>query len=219
MTQLYIGPIRPHRVGEGPGLRTTIWVSGCSLQCVGCHNPELWPRASGQLVPVDEILSAALTSGDGRVSLVGGEPLDQPDGVAALCKALRDHNIHIIVYTGYVYERLLDKLAATPAIEQVLATADVLVDGPYIAALNDPNLQFRGSRNQRVIDLVQTRLQRRLCLLDWDTVVRIVIRRGQVQIPVCDVTQPILHGLTGSVIAVETCGRLPASVNTDETGS
>jgi anaerobic ribonucleoside-triphosphate reductase activating protein len=209
MNQLYIGAIHPHCTGEGPGLRTAVYVSGCSIRCPHCQNPHLFERSAGRAMSVSDVMALILDSHDGRVSVLGGEPLDQPDGVASLCTALRGQGIHIIIYTGYLYERLLAKSALSPALHNILNTADILVDGSYVEALKDENIQYRGSRNQRVIDLAQTRASGNLTLLDWDSRITITIRPGSISIPVCDATRSLIESLGGAVTE-HVCGHLPA---------
>lgn len=100
------------------------------------------------------------------VTLSGGDPMGQPSACADIVEHLKDIGVHVIVYTGFTFEQLI--CANNAAIEKVLDLADVLVDGPFIAALRDESLAYRGSSNQRVIDLARTRQTGILCLLDWD---------------------------------------------------
>lgn len=99
------------------------------------------------------------------VTLSGGEPLAQPEACAKIVTHLKDAGIHVVVYSGFIYEDIVR--AEDPAIDRVLALADVLVDGPFVVALRDESLAYRGSSNQRVIDLTNTRQTGRLRLLDW----------------------------------------------------
>jgi len=122
-------------------------------------------------------IKAGGTLGDAGVSLVGGEPLAQPEECAALCVALRDLGIHTIVYTGLVYEDILGLVEVVPAYQVILDHADVLVDGPFVRAEYDPDIAYRGSRNQRVIDLRATRARGCVVALkEWDEQAAIVIR-------------------------------------------
>ena len=100
------------------------------------------------------------------VTLSGGDPFAQPQACAEIVARIKDIGIHTIVYTGFTYEELLR--AGDPAINKVLIFADVLIDGPFVAKLRDESLAYRGSSNQRVIDLVNTRQTGNLFLLDWD---------------------------------------------------
>jgi anaerobic ribonucleoside-triphosphate reductase activating protein len=153
---------------EGPGRRSSLLLSGCKLACGGCWVPFLHPTEAGVLVPVERLADALLDSAYERdgVSLLGGEPMLQPDGLQALVQALRAHGCpHIVVYSGYTYERLRRTAEQRPAIGAVLDEVNVLIDGPYVEALADRAGRWMGSRSQRVIDLVATRCTRRVVLL------------------------------------------------------
>jgi anaerobic ribonucleoside-triphosphate reductase activating protein len=154
-----IADIKFGSVVDGPGVRTAVWFAGCPIRCPGCYNSHLWPADSGQETSLEVVLGAIRHGrqvGDQGVTLVGGEPLAQPRAAAALCLALRMLRIHTIVYTGFCLENIIDAAQVIPAYWTILTSADVLVDGPFIQEEADPRCQYRGSRNQRVIDLRQT---------------------------------------------------------------
>ncbi len=145
---------------EGPGRRSSLLVVGCTIRCRGCWTSSLHPEDAGTVVPVDILADALLDPAHERdgVSVLGGEPMQQPEGLLALVRALRAHGCpHILVYSGYTYERLRCMAKREPAIGAVLDTTDVLVDGPFVQALADRGGPWTGSQNQRVIDLVATR--------------------------------------------------------------
>ena len=157
--QVRIASIKFGSVVDGPGVRTAVWFAGCPIRCPGCYNSHLWPADSGRETPLQVVLDAIRHGrqvGDQGVTLVGGEPLAQPRAAAALCLALRMLRIHTIVYTGFYLEDVIDMAQVTPGYWTILTSADVLVDGPFIQGEADPRCQYRGSRNQRVIDLRQT---------------------------------------------------------------
>lgn len=171
---------------DGPGSRTVLWFAGCPLACPGCINRQLWPADSGEAIPVGTAVQRLLDGralGDHGVTFLGGEPTAQPDALAALCEAVAAEwpatrgYPRVIVYSGYTYEALRDR--RHPSVDRALALADVLVDGPYVAARAHPDLGFRGSANQRVIDLPATAAAGRVVTLDWDSP-RIHIIRGRV---------------------------------------
>ena len=169
--------IRHHSVVDGPGVRTAIFLQGCVHRCKGCLNHALWPFDGGVEVTVGEVLCEighSLAEGDVGVTLTGGDPLCQPEAAAALCIALRGAGVHTIVYTGFVYEDLLEIEGVVPAIGQVLDAADVLVDGPYVQELDDGSLPYRGSTNQRIIDLPTTRSSGQVATISWNPVVSIL---------------------------------------------
>jgi anaerobic ribonucleoside-triphosphate reductase activating protein len=154
---------------EGPGRRSSVLLSGCALACPSCWVPALHAPEAGSLVPVDIMAEALLDPAYERdgVSILGGEPFLQPEGLLALIQALRARGCpHIVCYSGYTYEGLLRRSVHQPAIVQVLDEVDVLIDGPYVAALADRAGPWTGSGNQRVIDLGATRRAGQLALLD-----------------------------------------------------
>jgi len=135
---------------NGEGWRSVIFFSGCPHKCKGCHNPETWDFNSGEPISVDELTSMVLKNSsyiDG-VTLSGGEPFQERniDELLILINNLKKHNLTIWCYSGYKYEDLL----INPMFRKLLDKIDVLIDGPYIEELFDPNLKFRGSSNQSV---------------------------------------------------------------------
>lgn len=145
---------------EGPGRRSVAKFQGCVLRCVGCAAQSSWDSAGGYLVPVGRLADALLESSYERdgISLLGGEPFLQPVALRALVRALRERGCgHILVYSGYTYERLRRMARTTSAIDDILAGVDMLIDGPFVAALADQAGPWTGSGNQRVIDLTATR--------------------------------------------------------------
>lgn len=135
---------------DGPGFRTAIYAAGCPNGCPGCHNPESWDINRGQWMSTDEILQKVLADDFADVTFSGGDPMYQPEGFAELASAIkRKSQKNIWCYTGYTFEKLLKN----PRQAQLLEYIDVLVDGRYRQELRDEDLQFRGSSNQRLIDV------------------------------------------------------------------
>ena len=135
---------------DGPGFRTTIYCAGCPNRCPGCHNPQSWDIANGREVEVEEILEVILADPFADVTFSGGDPMFQPQGFAALARAIKERsNKNIWCYTGYLFEQLIEN----PAQRELLELVDVLVDGRFVEALMDDQLHFRGSSNQRIIDV------------------------------------------------------------------
>ncbi len=132
---------------DGPGLRTSIYLAGCDHHCPGCHNPSTWPHNAGEDVSIDEIVEH-VAANDFDVTLTGGDPLYQPQGVKILVNRLKQIGLNVWLYTGFTYEEITARHELCDAIAEV----DVVVDGPFIASLKDENLMFRGSSNQRLID-------------------------------------------------------------------
>ena len=135
---------------DGPGFRTSVYSSGCPHHCPGCHNPQSWSIDNGHPVEIEEILKVILDDPFADVTFTGGDPMFQPQGFTALAKAIKQHsNKNIWCYTGYRFEELLQNPAQRTLLEQI----DTLVDGRFIEALKDEELRFRGSSNQRIIDV------------------------------------------------------------------
>lgn len=144
----------PETIVDGEGIRYSIYFAGCSHHCKGCHNPEGHNPNSGKLLSDDvldqmikEMQSNPLLDG---ITLSGGDPFYNPQEMLAILKKLKNETqLNIWCYTGYVYEDLLEDKERKP----LLAYIDVLVDGPFIQEEFSPTLQFRGSKNQRIIKL------------------------------------------------------------------
>lgn len=133
---------------DGPGLRTSIYFAGCSHHCPGCHNPQSWDAAGGVEMSIDEIV-AVIDENDFNVTFSGGDPLLQAEGVGELARRLKADGRTVWCYTGYTYE----EVAAEPRFADLLENIDVLVDGRFVEALRDVTLRFRGSSNQRLVDV------------------------------------------------------------------
>ena len=136
---------------DGPGIRMTVFAQGCPHHCPGCHNPETWAFGCGTPVPVEALLEEVqknpLCKG---VTFSGGEPFAQPEGFAKLAKLLKAQGYEVASYTGYTFEQLLE---GTPAQRALLDTIDVLIDGPFLLSEKSLELNFRGSRNQRILNV------------------------------------------------------------------
>ena len=196
---------------EGPGPRTVIWFQGCPIRCPGCYNSHLWPFEGGHKMSVEDVLKQVrpgLARGDVGVSLVGGEPLAQPEVCAELSAALREMGVHVVVYSGLVYEDIASLVTVISAFQMILNHADVLVDGPFIRSEYDPAIAYRGSRNQRVIDLRATRECGHLVTLDqeWDQHLAITIRPGGTLVMPARVS-PMF---AGSRARARNCGQTPS---------
>ena len=135
---------------DGPGFRTTIYCAGCPNHCPGCHNPQSWDIGNGHDVDIEDILEVILADPFADVTFSGGDPMFQPEGFTALAIAIRERSSkNIWCYTGCLFEQVLENPAQRALLEQV----DVLVDGRFVEALRDEQLRFRGSSNQRIIDV------------------------------------------------------------------
>lgn len=141
---------------DGPGLRLTVFVQGCPHHCPGCHNPETHDPAGGTERPV-EVLQALLTANPlvEGLTLSGGEPFQQAEACGALAAFAHQQGLNVWTYTGYRYEELA--AAGRPDWDALLRETDVLVDGPFLESLKSYGALFRGSTNQRLIDMKATR--------------------------------------------------------------
>ena len=136
---------------DGPGIRVTVFCQGCPHHCVGCHNPETWEFGCGTKVTERQILAEVLKNPLCRgVTFSGGEPFAQPEGFAVLARLLKEKGYEVASYTGYTFEQLL---GGTPEQRKLLESIDVLIDGPFVQAEKSLELSFRGSRNQRILDV------------------------------------------------------------------
>lgn len=137
---------------DGPGFRFACFVQGCPHGCPGCHNPDSHDPAGGQEMSVEEVarqlLKNPLTDG---LTLSGGEPFAQAEDCLALAKIAHGHGLNVWSYSGWTFEYLRDQ--GTPEQKALLAELDVLVDGPFLLSERTLALPWRGSRNQRVVDV------------------------------------------------------------------
>lgn len=137
---------------DGPGLRFVCFVQGCPHHCPGCHNPDSHDPNGGTEMTTDEVIEQMLANPltDG-LTLSGGEPFDQAEDCLAIARAAHAHGLNVMAYTGWTYEHLLQD--GSEAQKALLSEVDILVDGPFLIAERTLNLPWRGSRNQRVIDM------------------------------------------------------------------
>ena len=150
---------------DGKGFRFVIFTQGCLHHCKGCHNPETWAMDGGTLMDISEIEEKVARNGllDG-ITFSGGDPFYQPEACAKIAKWAKERGLNIWAYTGFLYEELLNM----PEVKEFLDLVDVLVDGPFILEEKSLLLNFRGSKNQRVIDLNETKKTGMVSLLDVD---------------------------------------------------
>ena len=197
--------------GEGPRANVRITVAGCSIRCKGCFNAQLW-ESKGDYMGVRRLMNIVqqgVFAGSSGVVIVGGEPTDQPVALAIFLLALRLFFPQMVVtlYTGHHLQKIR---RMRPDLWPVLMLIDYLVDGPYVAGSSDPeNLGYRGSSNQKVIDMRATRRARfrKIVTADWDN--RIVFAGSAVSAPPKFFKGGLFDDDVKSVIAEE-CGRLGA---------
>jgi anaerobic ribonucleoside-triphosphate reductase activating protein len=151
-TYLHIAQTVACTEAEGPGKRFALWFQGCPLRCPGCCNPEMLPFEGGRATALTELMekiqSAAFEHGIEGITLLGGEPLAHAAGASSLGARIRDLGLSVMVFSGYTLDeawRLSD-----PAVAQLLALTDILVDGPYDRALPETRRRWIGTANQQV---------------------------------------------------------------------
>ena len=139
---------------DGPGIRFVIFCQGCSHHCPGCHNQETHDPMGGREYDLDTILNA-LTANPmiQGVTFSGGEPFEQAEGMAALAERILEKGYGIWAYSGYTFEQILNRGTTDPAVMELLKRCSVLIDGPFMEEEKTLNLPFRGSANQRILDV------------------------------------------------------------------
>lgn len=149
---------------DGPGWRTSVYAAGCRHACPGCHNPETWPLSAGEELTVDEVFQRVHDT-EGDITFSGGDPLYQAPAFTELARRIKQElHRNIWCYTGFLYE----EVAADAQMSLILPHIDVLVDGPFVQTRRDTDLLFRGSSNQRLIDVQASLNSNRPVLLDYN---------------------------------------------------
>ena len=171
---MHYGEIKKFDIADGPGVRVTLFVSGCTNRCEGCFQPQTWDFCFGRPFTretEDELLAALAPDYIAGRTLVGGEPCE-PENQRALLPFVRRvretlPQKTIWAYSGFTYDGELLREGSHPRCEvtdELLSLLDVLVDGRFVLAQKDISLRFRGSRNQRILDLRKTRAQGQIVL-------------------------------------------------------
>jgi anaerobic ribonucleoside-triphosphate reductase activating protein len=167
--KLQIAGIVDDSIVDGDGCRLTVFVQGCARRCPGCQNPETQPMEGGRTIDTTAILQQMaenpILSG---ITFSGGEPFLQPAPLASLARAVHQRGLDVWSYSGFTLEELTERAEKDKATRALLNELDVLVDGPYEEEQRDLTLHFRGSRNQRVIDMKKTKKSGRIVLLYTD---------------------------------------------------
>ena len=157
---LRIAGITYESLVDGPGMRVAVFTQGCDLGCPNCHNPGSHDPNLGREFTVAQLVRTVKKPGPGRafaqgVTFSGGEPFMQAALLAEVAQKLKSTGWDVVTYTGHTLEKLIAK--NDPGINALLSETDILIDGPYIDELRDLDLPFRGSTNQRVIDMNEMR--------------------------------------------------------------
>lgn len=159
--KLRIAGIVDDSVVDGPGVRYAIFTQGCSHNCPGCHNPDTHDYNAGTPVdPAEIIADLRQFKYLNAVTLSGGEPLDQPEAVLELVVRLKELGYNVLVFSGYTF----DEIMADPAKTVIMQYTDTLVDGRFDISRQSYDLNYRGSANQRIIDVPASLSQKNVCL-------------------------------------------------------
>ena len=145
---------------DGPGFRTSIYCAGCGHQCPGCNNPQSWAFDGGREMTTQQLMKIITADPFANVTFSGGDPMYQAAGFAELAHAIHEQtNKDIWCFTGFTFESLIQDDQ-----RELLRQIDVLVDGPFVERLKNPDLLFRGSSNQRLIDVPASLYEGRVVL-------------------------------------------------------
>lgn len=159
-----LASIAEESVVDGPGLRYVIFTQGCIRACPGCHNPQTHSFQGGKLVNIDTIFNDIKKNPLIRgVTFSGGEPFLQSNSLVNLAKRLKVIRYHLLSYTGFLFEELLTDNNYL----SFLKVLDVIIDGPFILEKKSLMLRFRGSHNQRIIDVHSSLVQNKVILCPW----------------------------------------------------
>ncbi|MDO4481812.1 MAG: anaerobic ribonucleoside-triphosphate reductase activating protein [Bacillota bacterium] len=158
--ELRISGIVRESIVDGPGMRFVVFCQGCPHRCEGCHNPQTHDFEGGNMCSTDRLLEEIrkdpILKG---VTFSGGEPFCQPKEFCELADGILDMGMDIIVYSGYTFEELLKLGEDNPYITELLKKCDILIDGRFELEKRSLALPFRGSTNQRIIDLKKSMLE------------------------------------------------------------
>jgi anaerobic ribonucleoside-triphosphate reductase activating protein len=149
---------------DGPGLRYVIFAQGCQHCCPYCQNPESWDINAGKEFSVKQVIRLLKQQKKTKrgVTFSGGEPFLQAVELAEVAQSARQLGWDVVTYTGFTYEELVADNSS--GVKALLSASDILIDGKYIHALRDAKLKFRGSSNQRMIDIAETQKNGRVVL-------------------------------------------------------
>lgn len=152
--EIRIAGIVNDSIVDGPGFRLAVFTQGCPHDCPGCHNPKTHAFDGGRLESTDRIVETMADNPllDG-LTLTGGEPFCQPEACARLAHEAKRLGLNVWAYSGWTYEQLMKRAEDEPQIHNLLSAVDVLVDGPFLLSQRTLELRFRGSKNQRLIDV------------------------------------------------------------------
>jgi anaerobic ribonucleoside-triphosphate reductase activating protein len=157
MLKISVAQIVPSTEAEGPGRRFALWFQGCPLRCPGCCNPEMLPFEGGHSTPLHAVMGqlrrAAAEHGVEGITLLGGEPIAHATGAAVVARETQAAGLSVMVFSGYTLNEI--RGMTDPAVAELLAHTDILVDGPYVRELRETRRRWIGSSNQQIHFLTQ----------------------------------------------------------------
>lgn len=158
-------PLQFDSIVDGPGIRIVVWCQGCRHKCIACHNPQTHDINLGTLYNIDDLKTQIENSNlQSGITLSGGEPFLQSSALLDIVATAKIKGLNIWAYTGFTYEYLL----GNPQMYELLKEVDILVDGKYEEALSDYQLRYKGSSNQRIIDVQASILANHIVLSSYD---------------------------------------------------
>lgn len=163
-------PLQCDSIVDGEGLRTVLWTQGCIHNCFGCHNPGTHSFTGGYLEDVEEVKEeiSKLHNQDG-ITLSGGDPFCQVESCLEIAKYCQSIGLNVWCYTGYTYEELMELMKKNSKVLEFLKNIDVLVDGRFVLEKKSYDVQFRGSTNQRIIDVPKSlKLKKAVTIKKYD---------------------------------------------------
>ncbi|AAO34903.1 anaerobic ribonucleoside-triphosphate reductase-activating protein [Clostridium tetani] len=166
MNYLQVAGFLDNSLANGKGLRSVLFLSGCNHKCKGCHNLIMQDFKYGDRVKIDEIMDRV----KGNIPIIrgvtfsGGEPLEQAENLARLASMIKKENLNIWCYTGYEFEYILDNMNKINGWKNLIENIDILVDGTFQKDKNKPKLKYKGSSNQRIIDVQKSLIAKKIIL-------------------------------------------------------
>lgn len=164
--KIKIAHIIQDSIVDGPGIRLTIFTQGCVHNCLGCHNPETHSFSGGFYMEIDKILELVKENPllDG-ITLSGGEPFHQGKSCGRLAREIKARGLNVVTYTGYSFEEIINEMDLNTGWRDLLLATDILIDGKFDIDKKSLLLKFRGSSNQRIIDVKASLENKRICII------------------------------------------------------
>ena len=165
--RLAVDYLQEDSIVDGEGIRAVIWTQGCAHKCPGCHNPQTHSFDDGYLLDINKVKKMIDDiEGQDGVTFSGGDPFYQPEACSILAKYIHDKKLNVWCYTGFTYEALIDLAKKDKKIMDFLKEIDVLIDGPFLLEKKSLDAIFRGSTNQRIIDVKKSLKSKKIVLVD-----------------------------------------------------